>query len=84
MEGPGVVSGIPSGGGPRDLSAYRIGVYIYEYERRPTEDRGQILDAGAGRTAAVHLNGGGLSSLGRSNFVEASMTKGSPSLKPPH
>lgn len=66
MDGPGVsADGLPSSGigVRRDLSSYRLGVYVYQYERQQDQVQGQISPSGAGLSATVQVHGAGLSGL---------------------
>ena len=74
MDGPGVSTdrSPPSGiGASRDLSGYRLGVYVYQYERRQDQVQGQLSASGAEWSATTQLRAAGLSHLVESPFVDA-------------
>jgi len=63
MDGPGVSIGtrLPAGSdGPRDLSAYRVGVYVYQYERRQDEARGRASPSGTAHSAIEQMRAASL------------------------
>jgi hypothetical protein len=73
MDGPGVSSGgrPPSaGGGSRDLSGFRLGVYVYQYERQRGQAEGESSKGGPEWSAAAQLHAAGLSHLAESPFVD--------------
>jgi hypothetical protein len=74
MAGPGVSGGErpPSAiVGSRDLSGYRLGAYVYQYERQQDEVDGQPSASRAGWSATAQLHAAGLSRLVESPFVDA-------------
>ena len=74
MDGPGVsTDGSPPRGlgAPRDLSGYRLGVYVYQYERRQDQVQGQSSENAAEWSATAQLHAAGLSHLTESPFVDA-------------
>ncbi|HEY0463509.1 MAG TPA: hypothetical protein VGC79_04840 [Polyangiaceae bacterium] len=74
MDGPGVSPQEPSPramGGWQDLSSYRLGVYVYQYERLQDQVQGQPSASGAEWSATAQLRAAGLSQLVESPFVDA-------------
>lgn len=62
-DGPGVSIGERSpavSDGPRDLSAYRVGVYVYQYERRQDEARGRASPSGTAHSALEQVRAASL------------------------
>ena len=74
MDGPGVSSQASSPvaiRGSRDLSGYRVGVYVYQYERQQDQVQGQSGASEGARSAAAQLRTAGLSRLVESQLVDA-------------
>ena len=74
MDGPGVStreSPPVALRGSRDLSGYRVGVYVYLYERQEGQASGQSSAGGAAGSAATQLQAAGLSRLVESPLVDA-------------
>jgi len=74
MDGPGVSTqeSLPVAiRGSRDLSGYRVGVYLYQYERQQDQAQGQSSVSGAAWSAAAQLEAAGLSRLVSSQLVDA-------------
>jgi len=74
MDGPGVSTeeSLPLAiRGSRDLSGYRVGVYVYQYERRQDQAQGHSSARGAAWSAAAQLQAAGLSRLVESPLVDA-------------
>jgi len=74
MDGPGVSpqESLPIAiRGSRDLSGYRVGVYLYQYERQDDQAQGQASASGAAWSAAAQLQAAGLSRLVGSQLVGA-------------
>lgn len=73
MDGPGVNAPERSPwaiGGSRDLSGYRVGVYVYQYERRGDPVQGQLSAGDAESSATAQLHAAGLEGLAETPFVD--------------
>jgi hypothetical protein len=73
MDGPGVgteVSSPAAMGGVRDLSGYRLGVYVYQYERRQDQIQGEPSTSGVAWSATEQLRAAGISQLVESPLVD--------------
>lgn len=73
MDGPGVSSeGSPVAKirGSRDLSGYRLGVYVYQYERQHDHAQGQLSANRTEQSATAQLRAAGLSHLAASPLVD--------------
>jgi len=74
MDGPGVRS-VAHSAFPRenasDLSDYRVGVYIYQYQRRQDEAQGHASANDSDPTATAQLRAVNLTQLAESPFVDA-------------
>lgn len=74
MDGPGVKADFRSTDElerPQDLSRYRLGVYLYQYERLPDQAQGRLSPRGAEWSAAAHVRAAGLAQLSDSPLVDA-------------
>lgn len=70
MDGPGVRTQRPTSGS-RDLSGYRLGVYVYQYDREQDQAQGRFSVSGPERSATAQLNAAGLAHLAASPFADA-------------
>ena len=73
MDGPGISTDERSPRtieSSRDLSGYRLGVYVYQYERQSDQVQGQPSANGTG-SATAQLRAAGLSRLVESSLVDA-------------
>ena len=74
MDGPGVSTqeSLPVAiRGSMDLSGYRVGVYVYQYERKEDQAQGQSSATGAAWSAEAQLQAAGLSRLLELQLVDA-------------
>jgi len=72
MDGPGVdpQESLPSAAGSRDLSGYRISVYVYEYDRQQDRAQGQFREREPESSATAQLHAAGLAHLAASPFAD--------------
>ena len=74
MDGPGVSrEGSPLARieASRNLSGYRLGVYVYQYERQRDHARGQLSASGTEQSATAQLRAAGLSRLAEAPLIDA-------------
>jgi len=73
MDGPGLENqkSSPSAMGPKDLSGYKLGVYVYEYERQEAQIQGEFSSNALERSATAQLRAAGLAHLAGSPLVDA-------------
>lgn len=74
MDGPGVIarkSTPDEMSASRDLSSYRLGVYVYQYERKQDQPQGELSARGIGESATPQLRGAALAHLVEASLVDA-------------